>query len=110
MPRFVVPFFYIQTYGGYAPRTNIKFGYDILQRQKLYTLNSYRLQYGYFWKESIQKQHELYLISINYVQPLNVTAQYESLERRYPDLNKAIEAQIIAGYTLQYNYSQLANA
>ena len=109
MPRFVVPFFYIQTYGGYAPRTNIKFGYDILQRQKLYTLNSYRLQYGYFWKESIQKQHELYPISINYVQPLNVTARYDSLERRYPGLNKSIEPQFILGSTYQYNYNQLAN-
>jgi outer membrane protein assembly factor BamA len=109
MPRFVVPFFYIQTYGGYAPRTNIKLGYDILQRQKLYTLNSYRIQYGYFWKENIQKQHELYPISINYVQPLNVTARYDSLEKKYPGLDKAIRPQFILGSTYQYNYNQLAN-
>jgi outer membrane protein insertion porin family len=109
MPRFVVPFFYIQTYGGYAPRTNMKFGYDILQRQKLYTLNSYRIQYGYFWKENIQKQHELYPISINYVQPLNVTHLYDSLEKKYPGLDKSIQPQFILGSTYQYTYNQLAN-
>jgi outer membrane protein assembly factor BamA len=109
MPRFVVPFVYIQTYGGYAPRTNIKLGYDILQRQKLYTLNSYRIQYGYFWKESIQKQHELYPISINYVQPLNVTRLYDSLQKKYPGLDRSIEPQFILGSTYQYNYNQLAN-
>jgi outer membrane protein assembly factor BamA len=109
MPRFVVPFLYIQTYGGYAPRTNIKFGYDILKRQKLYTLNSYRIQYGYFWKENIQKQHELYPISINYVQPLDVTELYDSLQKKYPGLDRSIEPQFILGSTYQYNYNQLAN-
>jgi outer membrane protein insertion porin family len=109
LPRFVVPFLYIQTYGGYAPRTNIKLGYDILQRQKLYTLNSYRIQYGYFWKENIQKQHELYPISVNYVQALNVTARYDSLQKKYPGLDRAIQSQFILGSTYQYNYNQLAN-
>ncbi|HEY0434414.1 MAG TPA: BamA/TamA family outer membrane protein, partial [Chitinophagaceae bacterium] len=109
MPRFVVPFFTIPSYGGYAPRTDIKIGYDILDRNKLYTLNSYRFEYGYFWKENIQKQHELYPVSITYVQPLNVTAAYDSLERVYPGLDRAIQPQFILGSTYQYNYNQLAN-
>jgi len=109
MPRFVVPFMHIQTYGGYAPHTNIKLGYDVLKRQKLYTLNSYRLQYGYFWKESIEKQHELYPISISYVQPLNVTALYDSLQKVYPGLDRSIEQLFILGSLYQYNYNQLAN-
>ena len=109
MPRFVIPFLYVQTYGGYAPRTNIKLGYDILKRQGLYTLNSYRIQYGYFWKENIQKQHELYPISISYVQPLNVTAAYDSLEKIYPGLDRSIEQQFILGSIYQFNYNQLAN-
>src|SRR4030095_14167433 len=109
MPRFVIPFMNIQTHGGYAPRTNIKLGYDILKRQKLYTLNSYRLQYGYFWKESIEKQHELYPISISYVQPLNVTSLYDSLQKVYPGLDRSIEQLFILGSLYQYNYNQLAN-
>jgi outer membrane protein assembly factor BamA len=109
MPRFEVPFFHIQSYGGYAPRTDIKLGYDILKRYSLYTLNSWRLQYGFTWKESIQKFHELYPISINYVRPLNVTSDYDSLENIYPGLDKAIEQQFTIGPTYRFNYNQLAN-
>jgi outer membrane protein assembly factor BamA len=109
MPRFVIPFFDVQSYGGYAPRTDIKLGYDILKRQQLYTLNSYRLQFGYQWKENIQKQHDLYPISINYVQPVNVTSTYDSLEQIYPGLEKDIQQVFIIGSTYQFNYNQLAN-
>lgn len=109
MPRFQVPFFHIPSYGGYAPRTDIKLGYDILKRYSLYTLNSYRLQYGYTWKESIQKFHELYPIAINYVRPLDVTSEYDSLENIYPGLDKAIEQQFTIGPTYRFNYNQLAN-
>lgn len=109
MPRFVVPFFHIQSYGGYAPRTDIKLGYDVLKRSGLYTLNSFRVQYGYTWKESIQKFHELYPIAISYVEPLNVTSDYDSLENIYPGLDKAIEQQFTIGPTYRFNYNQLAN-
>jgi outer membrane protein insertion porin family len=109
MPRFQVPFVHIPAYGGYAPRTDLKLGYDILKRNKLYTLNSYRFQYGYTWKENIQKQHELYPISINYVQPLNITRSYDSLAKIYPGLDRAIQSQFILGSTYQFNYNQLAN-
>ena len=109
MPRFQVPFFHIESYGGYAPRTDIKLGYDVLKRYGLYTLNSFRVQYGYTWKESIQKFHELYPISISYVQPLNVTSDYDSLENIYPGLDKAIEQQFTIGPTYRFNYNQLAN-
>jgi len=109
MPRFVVPFFYFPTYGGYAPHTDIKLGYDILDRNKLYSLNSYRFEYGYSWKENIQKEHEFYPVSINYVQALNVTRAYDSLEKIYPGLDRAIQSQFILGSTYQFNYNQLAN-
>jgi outer membrane protein assembly factor BamA len=109
MPRFEVPFFHIESYGGFAPRTDMKLGYDVLKRYGLYTLNSFRVQYGYAWKESIQKFHELYPISISYVQPLNVTSDYDSLEQIYPGLDKAIEQQFTLGTTYRFNYNQMAN-
>ncbi len=55
-PRFLVPFFNFNTKGGFLPQTTIKLGYDILQRQKLYSMNSFRTSYGYTWKESIDKR------------------------------------------------------
>ncbi len=109
IPRFVVPFVRLSNRGGYVPRTNIQLGYDVLSRTKLYTLNSFRGAYGYLWKENIQKQHELYPISINYVLPLNVTQAYRDLISQDTLLARAVQRQFILGSTYQYNFNQLAN-
>ena len=108
IPRVLVPFGNFGIRGGYMPRTNILLGYDMLNRVKLYTLNSFRAGFGYLWKESLMKQHELYPISINYVQPRNVTAEYNTLINQDTLLARAIQKQFILGSTYQYNYNQLA--
>lgn len=108
VPRFLIPFTTFKNRSGYVPRTNIQLGYDILHRVKLYTLNSFRAAYGYLWRQSIQKQHELYPISINYVQPLNVTATYDSLISQDTLLARAIQRQFILGSTYQYTYNPQA--
>lgn len=110
VPRFFVPFYNkLNTRGGYVPRTNIQLGYDLLNRRKLYTLNSYRGGLGYIWKESIQKQHEFYPIAINYVQPLNITKEYLDSTKRYPYLLRIVDSQFIIGSTYQYTLNQITN-
>src|SRR5256885_12726053 len=75
-PRFIVPFFNPSSKSGYVPRTAITTSYELLQKRKLYTLNSFRGEFGYIWKENIRKEHRLSPISITYVIPANVTALY----------------------------------
>ena len=108
IPRVLVPFGDFGIKGGYVPRTNIQLGFDMLNRIKLYTLNSFRAGVGYLWKESIQKQHELYPISINYVQPSNVTDKYYELIHQDTLLARAVQKQFILGSTYQFNYNELA--
>jgi outer membrane protein assembly factor BamA len=109
VPRFLIPWLDLNTRGGYVPRTNLQLGYDIMTRKKLYTINSFRGSYGYLWKESIEKQHELYPISINYVQSLNVTKEFKDSISKYPFLQRIVDKQFILGSTYQYNLNQLAN-
>jgi outer membrane protein assembly factor BamA len=109
IPRFIVPFAKFRNRSGYVPRTNIQLGYDIVDRRQLYTVNSFKAAFGYLWKENLQKQHELYPISINYVQPVNVTAKYNELIHQDTLLARAIQKQFILGGTYQFNYNQLAN-
>ncbi|MCW3109529.1 MAG: surface antigen, partial [Segetibacter sp.] len=109
-PRFLVPFFNLRTESAFVPRTNIQFGYDILQRQKLYSLNSFRGQFGYIWKESARKEHTFNPIAVTYVQPLNVTQLYTDSIKDNPLLKRAIEKQFIIGSNYNFNYNQLANA
>ena len=107
IPRFVVPFFNFNTRGGFVPKTNIMLGYDLLTKQKLYTLNSFRATYGYSWKENVQKEHQFNPVSINYVQPVNVTAIYRAAIDTNPTLQKAIDKQFILGSTYSYTYNPL---
>ena len=108
-PRFLVPFFNFNTKGGFLPRTSIKLGYDVLQRQKLYTMNSFRTSFGYTWKESLEKEHELNPITINYIQPINVTQEYIDSAKKNVTLNKAIEKQFILGSEYTYTYTNVLN-
>ena len=108
IPRFFFPFVKFRNRGGYVPRTNFQLGYDVLNRRKLYTLNSFRGGFGYIWREDITKSHELYPVSITYVQPLNVTPAYDSLVRIDTFLARAVERQFILGGNYQYTFNPLA--
>ena len=109
MPRIVLPFFNVRKQGRpFVPRTSIRLGYDILNRKGLYTLNSYTVRYGYVSKKSTQVQHELFPISITYVQPLNVTKDWDSLKGIYPGIDYATQKQFILGSSYQFTLNQLA--
>jgi hypothetical protein len=107
LPRFVTPFITVNPPGGFMPRTNILLGYDILTKQKLYSMQSFRAGFGYVWKESPQKEHQFNLISINYVQPLLISQLYIDSAKNNPILLKAVEKQFILGTNYNYNYNGL---
>lgn len=108
-PRFLIPFFYIENKGGFVPRTVIKVGYDILNKRKLYTMNSFNAQFGYNWKENIRKEHELNPISVTYVNPIAVTQLYQDSAKQNVTLQKAIERQFILGSTYTFTYTNMVN-
>jgi outer membrane protein insertion porin family len=111
VPRFVVPFMNLRKTGPYAPRTTLRVGYDILNRKQLFTLNSYRFEYGYTWKKSISKSHELFPISISYVQPMHITQEFNDKFRYdFPGVERTIEPQFILGTRYEFLYNQLANS
>lgn len=105
IPRFVIPFFDFNTSNEFVPRTKFTLGYELLNKRKLYTLNSFRGQAGYNWKESDTKEHEVNLVSINYVQPANVTQQFRDSIARNITLDKSIEKQFIIGSTYSFTYN-----
>jgi outer membrane protein assembly factor BamA len=109
-PRFLVPFFNVNTPGGFVPKTKFLLGYDILTKQKLYSMNSFRADMGYNWKESIRKEHQFNPISITYVQPLFISQQYQDSIHKDTTLAKAVEKQFILGSNYNYTYNGLTEA
>ncbi len=107
VPKFIIPFFIFNTKGAYVPKSFARLGYDILNRSKLYTLNSFRADLGYTWKPSINKEYKYSPISVNYVQPLNVTQRYKDSSKKDFTLFKAIQKQFIIGSNATYIYDEI---
>lgn len=108
-PKFIIPFFVFNTKGAYVPKSFARIGYDLLNRSKLYTLNSFRADLGYNWKPTERKEYKYSPISINYVQPLNVTQRYLDSIKHDIVLKKAVEKQFIIGSNATYTYDQIIN-
>lgn len=104
LPKFLAPFVDIRNEGAFAPRTVIQLGYDVLNRRQLYTLNSFRGQYGYTWKRGILRQHEFYPVAINYVQPLNITPLFNA-NKDIPSILNPVQRQFILGSYYRFNYN-----
>jgi outer membrane protein insertion porin family len=109
-PRFVTPIWDIPSRRSpYVPRTNLELGYEVINRSKLYTLNSFKMNFGYIWRESVNKEYQLYPVAINYVQPANVTTLYDTAIMKNPTLAKIIEKQFVLGSYFVYNFNQLTS-
>ncbi|NML22464.1 BamA/TamA family outer membrane protein [Pseudoflavitalea sp. G-6-1-2] len=104
-PRFLIPFWQIEKKGGFVPRTTITLAYDLLNKARLYTMNSFRTSYGYTWKETSRKEHTLNPISVNYVQPLYVSPEYQAGADTSQPMAKVIEKQFILGSTYNFTYN-----
>lgn len=105
-PRFIGPFNF-NTDNAFIPHTILSTGYTLINRTKLYTLNSFTGSFGYSWKPNLHKQHDLNLISINYVDAASVTKLYlDSIHKtRNPALAHVINNQFTFGPTYGYTYT-----
>ena len=103
-PRFITPF-KVHSASGFVPHTETKISYEYQNRRKLYSLNSFRAQFGYKWKENIKKEHNLNIFDVNYVSPATVTDLYRERIEGDPSLEKVIEKQLIFGPTYSYKYT-----
>ena len=104
VPRIIAPFKFT-TSSAYVPRTTAKIGYEYMSRTQQYTLHNMNASFGYVWKENARKEHDLRVIDITFVQPQNITPEYEALMDQFQILRRAVEQQLIFGPTYTYNYT-----
>lgn len=107
-PRLLAPFKWSST-RNYIPKTFVKAGYEFLSRRSAYTLNSLNLNFGYIWKEDVQKDHSLTLAEITYVQPRNISNSYREQMDTVPVLKHIIEPQFSFGPNYSYTYTNTMN-
>lgn len=103
-PRMLSPFGWTPSQR-FIPKTYAKVGYEFLNRRSAYTLNSLTLNYGYSWKEHEQKQHDLALAEIIYVQPRNISDSYRAQMDTVPTLRHIVDPQFSFGPNYTYTFT-----
>jgi len=105
-PRFISPFDF-KSDNPFIPRTTLSTGYTIINRTKLYSLNSFNASFGYQWKPNIHIQHQLDLEDITFVNPRNVSKVYtDSIAKtRNPTLAHVINRQFTFGPSYAYTWT-----
>jgi outer membrane protein insertion porin family len=105
LPRFVLPFFKVQEGRNFIPRTLITTNITYQRRIQYYTLNSNLIKYGFSWRETRTKNHELYPIVINQIRVSDKTAEFDTLLMQDPRLERSFENVFIAGLQYYYTYN-----
>ncbi len=100
-PRFLVPFFNVQSASRYLPRSVIKLKYNYESESRLLRISSYTASYGYAWKEGLHKEHQLYPFNFTYVKT-DTLGNTENLNLLYGNL---IFDGIILGPTYEFTYN-----
>lgn len=108
-PRMIAPFKWEPT-RRYVPRTFFKTGYEYLNRRTAYSLNSLHFSMGYQWKEDVEKEHELALADISYVQPQNISDDYRAMMDTIPSLRHTVEPQFTFGPNYNFTYTNTMKA
>jgi outer membrane protein insertion porin family len=104
IPRIISPV-KIESSRAFLPKTRINLGYQFYNSTNQYTLNSFKTSYGYVWKRTEENENQLNLITINYVNPTNITPQFQLQLDTNTTLARSIERQFIIGPNFNYNYN-----
>ena len=102
VPRFISPIKIDYNSRKYLPKTQFKVGYNLQNRVGYFKLTSFSTGYGYLWKESADRTHELYPIDINYVKTGETSEYFQDLLNNNVVLAKSFENQFIIGTRYSY--------
>ncbi|PWT72903.1 MAG: hypothetical protein C5B59_14700 [Bacteroidetes bacterium] len=102
IPRIVGPF-NIKGSSAFVPKTRINLGYEYFKRSSQYTLNSAKTSFGYIWKENATNEHQLSILSINLVNPSNISPEFQAQLDTNITLARSIERQFIIGPIYNFN-------
>lgn len=90
-----------------VPLTKVNISYSWLNRVQFYSLTSLLLSYGYQWQSTRNFTHEWHPISVNLVNPFNLTPAFDAVLAQNPFLARSFQQQFILGSTYSLQYSNL---
>jgi outer membrane protein insertion porin family len=110
-PRVLFPISINNDWFKYAiPKTRIGLGMDYLSRSQLFSLASASGNFGYFWNANRFITHEFNPISLNYVNLVNTSPEFEQILEDNPFLRNSFNQQFIAGMTYVFTYNGMVDS
>lgn len=106
IPRFITPFgIFRYRSAKYVPQTNFKLGYTLQQRLQYFRLISMNGGYGFLWRETTLKTHELFPVDVSFVKLGKTSEVFRNLLAASPALANSFQNQFILGsrYTFTLN-------
>lgn len=104
-PKFLLPFSVTRARSTFVPKTKIEANYTIENREGYYLLNSFYVNFGYNWKETITKEHALTPFTINFVNTSQTTAAYDSILNQNPALKESFDRQFVLGINYAFTFT-----
>jgi outer membrane protein assembly factor BamA len=104
-PRFLLPFNLKKSSSIYIPKTHFLLSYNYLSRVNYFDMRTFQFVFGYKWKESILKEHELNPIDVSFTTVGNKSATFINLTDSIPFLKKSYEEKFIAGGSYSFTYN-----
>lgn len=104
-PRLVLPFNLDYYNRRFIPKTQVRAALRLQSRVNVFTLNSFETGYGFIWRESTTKSHQLFPINISYLRLSNVSEEFERRLNQDQTLRRSLDNQFILGnsYTYEWN-------
>jgi outer membrane protein insertion porin family len=106
LPRFLLPFNITPKKSLFVPRTKIETSYRLQNIINRYKQNSFNLIYGYEWKETVAREHQLNPINLSYLN-FDIADSFEVKLKEIPYLRRNFENQVILGGMYNYTYNNL---
>lgn len=97
VPRFISPIRIDYSSKKYLPKTQFKTAFNIQNRVGYFRLNSFNVGFGYTWKETLSRTHELYPLDLNYVKTDKTSEEFLQMLEINPVLAASFEDQFILG-------------
>ncbi|WP_421942465.1 BamA/TamA family outer membrane protein [Pedobacter sp.] len=105
-PRFIVPFYKPNSTTAFIPKTIASLSYQMLNRGGEYTLNAFKGEFGYNFKENLYKEHTFNPISLSYISTrFPDSATRTKLFTENPLLRATLENQFIIGSNYNFTYT-----
>ena len=109
IPRFISPIRIDYNSRKYLPKTVVKAGFNFQNRVGYYRLSSLNLSYGYIWRETAAKSHELFPIDISFVRTDKKSQAFIDMVESNPVLENSFENQFIVGARYSYTLNTQLN-